>query len=376
MTLKIKFPTSITIKKNVFDLILCVLLVLIFMLSVLFSFKFFNFSYIQAEANDNSTQKLTLSYDKLIEGNSSSNLAQYKISETNNRISYGDVCIKSKYIYFQKEKNNKKYLMKSSENNPSNEYPILEGYDISYINVSGNMLYFIGKESNSTEKNKIYMMGTEGENIDAIKTEFDTDISSLVTNSNYLYFTVEGNPNIYTVHMDGGKISQLACREPGGTDIRIFGIDKNYLYCVTGTACYKIAFDNLSVTKITDSCYSIYQSPLLTSDGILFYESLSEKDYMYVSKAGGPISKLFNKAQLTKTLSGQNIREVNYAEGYIFLVTTGNDIYYTKLGSSELKQLKGIMPADTGRVFFDNEYCVVEGDDILNSLNINWLLSA
>jgi hypothetical protein len=175
--------------------------------------------------------------------------------------------------------------------------------------------------------------------------------------------------------MDGSKVSALSGSDTGGTDVRLFGVDKTYLYCVTGKSCLKINFSDFSVNKITDDCYSIYQAPILTSDGILFYSSIADSDYVYVSKAGGPYSKIFSASQLEEALSGQKIRAVNFAEDYIFL-TAGQNVYYTKLGSSELKQLKGITTSETGRVFFDNEYCIAEGDSTLVSLNINWLLSA
>lgn len=370
----INLPESISLKKPTLDFILCIILVVIFSLSVYLSFMFFNFNYIMGiTPNDN--QKITLSYDKLIEGNSSSNLAQYRLSETNNRVSYGDFCVKSNSIYFQKNKNKKTYLMKSSKTNPASESPLLEGYDISYINVSNNMVYFIGKKQDSKSASKIYMMGAEGESFQEIETELTKDITSLVTNSNYLYFTVDGSSKVYTSSMDGQKVLPLACSDIGGTDIRIFGVDKNFLYCVTGKACVKIDFSTLTTNKITNDCYSIYQSPVLTSDGILFYSSITSDEYLYISKAGGPTSKVLNKTQLKEVFDGKEIRLVNYSEGYIFLVVE-KDIYYSKLGSSELKQLKGINPSENGKVFFDTEYCIVEKEDSLSALNINWLLSS
>lgn len=366
---------NIVIKQSSIDFILCVLLAVVFAASIFVSYKFLTYDYKSSESTLDDNRSITVPYDGLIEGNTSGNMAQYMIDGSKNRVSYGSFCVKSKYMYYKKEDRNKAYLIKSSVDNPSSEYPILEGYDVEYINAVNNKLFFVARLAGTFDCKRIYTMDLEGGDMTAFDLGFTRSVSSMVTNSNYLYFTVEGSPNIYSISLDGKRINSLASFTDSEIGVRLFGVDKTHVYFVNDGYMGKVDFSTGEKTRLTNDCFGIYQCPILTPDGIMFYSSISNTDYMFISKAGGPASKLFNAAQVQKILETDSfVRYVNYSSGYVFLVI-GQNVYYAPFGSSELNLLKGITLSENGRAFFSDEYCIGETEDGLKSININWILS-
>ena len=365
----------ITIKQTTIDFILCIILAIVFSVSVYLSYQFLTYDYNSPNSGLSDNRSITVPYDGLIEGSTSGNMAQYMLDSSKNRKSYGSFCVKSKYMYYKKEDRNKTYLIKSAVDSPSSEYPILEGYDVEYINVADGRLFFIARLAGTFDYKRIYSMNLEGGDMSAFEMDFRRSVSSLVTNSNYLYFTIEGDPSIYSVSLDGKKVDRLASFTDDEIGVRLFGIDKSHIYFINDSYMGKVDFSSGEKTKLTNECFSLYQYPILTSNGIMFYSSISNTDYMFISKAGGPSTKLFNVSQIGSILETEDpVRYVNYSSGYVFLVV-GQSIYYTPFGSSDLSLLKGMTLSDGGSVFFNDEYCIGETDDGIRSININWLLS-
>ncbi len=214
-----------TIKESTLLHIADVLAVCIFISSIAITAAYFFSFNISQYSLESQNDSVSLPLDRLISGTSSGNLIQH-ITDNNNKRTFGCFCIKNDDFYRVESKNYQTYLLKSSIESPDSAYPILEGYDLSYINVVDNTIYFIGKPTGSTDKKTIYSLSTEGSDFLKIETEFKSDINSLVTNSSLLYFTVCGNPNIYSMRLDGTGISIAMSLPQKNSDIKLFSVDK------------------------------------------------------------------------------------------------------------------------------------------------------
>lgn len=342
---------------------------LVFILSVFLSYQFLKLPQIFENSESKSNHDITISYDRLISGTTSGNLNQHR-SDKIGSLNYGIGCVKDNYFYNYKKNNGKSYLIKASLTDVSNGYPILEGYEASYINIVDSLVFFIGRPAGSAEKLSIYSIGTEGGNLHKLPINTGETITSLITNSNYLYFTVEYDSHIYSSTLDGSNVEHLLSFPSDCSGITLFGVNKAELYYVSDEGMGKIDVKTAQNAKITETCTSVLQEPILTNFGVFYFDSLSKEKYIHIPNGNTSPTIVFNSNDISST----PIDNINYSSDYIFILLD-NGIYYSKVGDTSFEKLKGV-DADVNSPFYlSNEYCVYEQDSEWRSININWLLA-
>lgn len=341
----------------------------IFILSIIFSCLFLKLPNTISNEVSKSNYDITISYDRLISGTASGNLNQHIVSKDESYLN-GIGCVKNGFFYTYTYENNKSYLCKAPIANVSDKYPILEGFELSYINVVDSAIFFIGRPSGSVEKFAIYSIGIEGGNLHKIPIDINNSITSLASNSNYLYFTVDYEPYIYSSTIDGSNVETLLSFPSGCTGIHLFGVDKTNLYYVSDNGAGKIDVSNAKNNILAPDCTSIIQEPILTDFGIFYFNDLSKSEYVNVSEDGSSTSRIFNSKELTSS----QIDNINYSSDYLF-VQIDDGIYYSKIGTSSFEKLKGVVVDHNTNFFMNNEYCIYQKDGKWLSININWLLS-
>lgn len=357
------------------NIMLAISAFLLFFSSVFFFCSFIRFSPISE--TEISSPPAADEYSKLIAGNYSGNLAQYTSSTISDARFYGQTCCWGSSLYYYQERQGESFLCKAPIATPSSGIPILKGYTISYINATDNKLFFIGNDnSEETAMSKIYSINIDGSDFSEVKiNDQKQNVTSLVSNNNLIYFTLENDAKIYCTNTNSTDFIDTLFTFPSNHEtVKLFGADKDNIYYITDDNIGKIDIIEKVNKKISVECCSIFQSPILIDKGILFLSDLTKPDLMFIPHSGDPI-KIVSK-DIISSMSNASLQYVNYSSGFIFL-SIDNKIYYfnTQDKTPTLKELQG-MPTFDGRIILTNEYCISpteKGDYI--SQNINWLLA-
>lgn len=353
--------------RKLISTMLLALAFLVFAASIVISFLFFQFDY-PVKKNTEESHSIDVPLENLIPGNTTANIAQFIIPEdrADIRKNYGSFCSCKDDVFYYTEQRNKQYIMRNSLANPDAGAPIAEGYDASYLSVYNNTLYFIGAKD--TEKYKIYSCGLNGGTVDLVKEE-DSNITSMVSNSNYLYYTTDNSPSVNYLCYDGKRAGVLLNKTSNNSNIKLIGSKAQYLYYLSESGTYELNLLDMSERVLSHQCCSLYQYPMITDKGLLYFSDLSSKEYVLAPFTGGETFKVFDSS----FFSGFP-RTISYDSGYLF-VLSNDSVYYTALGESNASQIKGVTVTEKGTFRIANGYCIYNDDEKISSVGINWILA-
>lgn len=354
--------------KNPVGIMLLVLAVVVFIASVIVSFKFFQFDYPVTE-NVKSTHSIDIPLENLVPGNTTANIAQFVIPEerADIRQNFGSFCEYGNSIFYYKKQKKKQYIMRNDLSSPDGGAPIVEGYDASYFCIYNGNLYFIGTKEK--QKSKIYTCGLNGGAVEPIKEDTE-DVISLVSNSNFLYYTTKNRNSIFYLSYDGKKDGVLLNLTGNCSNIRLIGTKAQFLYYVCESGAYEVNLLDMSSRLLSHQCSSLYQYPMITDKGLMYFSDLSSHSYMLAPFTGGEPVKVFDSS-----IFDNNVRTLSYDSGYLF-VLSDDSVYYTSLGEGNASQIKGVTVTENGTFRIADGYCVYNDGDKISSVGINWILAS
>ncbi len=135
-----------------------------------------------------------------------------------------------------------------------------------YLNVSGNYVYYLGYSDGY-----IYRVKKDGTNISQFNS---VQCSALQVKGSYIYYVSASDGGVYTMRTDGGKTTKIS---PDGLQVYQIAVDDDGIYYIsqTDTLLYKADFNFSNPVAISDQT----QATRFTIEGDSIYYTVVNENY-------------------------------------------------------------------------------------------------
>lgn len=226
---------------------------------------------------------------------------------TGNIINGGLASIQESTIYFRSNDGGSLYEADLA----SGELKMISTDSVSYINVSGDSIFYCNKDDN----NRIYRIGTDGSSRAPVTS---IGASHLFLAEDWLYYIdLTDNQKIYRVSVRGGE-RKIITEEPADTMI----MDDEWLYFISSkdNNLYRVNEEGSALEKITDfqiCCPSL-------DNGWIFFADNSE---------GSKLSKIRTDGSDKQVLTDHRANYVNAAGGWVYYVAVDEEFSLNRVRS-------------------------------------------
>lgn len=202
---------------------------------------------------------------------------------------------------------------------------VLSGYEVKHLTIVKNNLFFAMSQydDEGSKYFSIAYLNTKDDSVNIIKSTASDDITSIVSDGKYIYFT-RNDYQIYQTDTDENTVKLFKTSSSANYPVLI-GINNGKLYYINGSTMCSLGIHSKQNQVISLQYCSEEQMPILTDDGIISFTTLAKNQIDKISFDGELIQTLITEEKLPS--ESLRIDSMNYYNGYVFL-SIDNHVYY------------------------------------------------